>query len=105
MKRFSRKSFSQIMINNSMKNELDQLKQIVTNEISATWNLSYGDVIFYLIKKFKQSQTLEYEIDAKLLIANQISNSNLKISTTLNNTRIASSRKLDKKFRVSYTLE
>ena len=105
MKRFSKKSFSQIMINNSLKSELDQLKQIVTNEISATWNLSYGDVIFYLIKKFKQPQTLEYEIESKLLIANQITKSNLKISTSLNNTRIASSRKLDKKIRVSYTLE
>lgn len=104
MKRFSRKSFSQIMINNSLKNELDQLKQIVVNEISVTWNLSYGDVIFYLVKKFKQ-QTLEYEIEPKLLIANQISKSNLRISVPLNNTRIASSRKLDKKFRVSYTLE
>ncbi|MCH8915093.1 MAG: hypothetical protein IIA82_04535 [Thaumarchaeota archaeon] len=104
MKRFSRKSFSQIMINNSLKNELDQLKQIVANEISATWNLSYGDVIFYLIKKFKQ-QTFEYEIEPKLLVANQISESNLKISTPLNNNRIFSSRKLDKKIRVSYTLE
>ena len=44
------------MINNSLKNELDQLKQIVANEISATWNLSYGDIIFHLIKKFKQLQ-------------------------------------------------
>ena len=92
------------MINNSLKNELDQLKQIVANEISATWNLSYGDVIFYLIKKFKQ-QTFEYEIEPKLLVANQISESNLKISTPLNNNRIFSSRKLDKKIRVSYTLE
>ena len=104
MKRFSRKSFSQIMISNSLKKELDQLKQIVANEISATWNLSYGDVIFNLIKKFKQ-QTLEYKIEPKLLIANQIAKSNLKISTSLNNTRIFSSSKLDKKFCVSYTLE
>lgn len=93
------------MINNSLKKELDQLKQLVANEISATWNLSYGDIIFYLIKKFKQSQTLECELEPKLLIANQISKSNLRISTTLNNTRISSSRKLDKKFCVSYTLE
>ena len=40
------------MISNSLKKELDQLKQIVTNEIFVTWNLSYGDVIFYLIKNF-----------------------------------------------------
>ena len=92
------------MINNSLKSELDQLKQLVTNEISATWNLSYGDVIFYLIKKFRQSQ-IEYQLESKLLIANRISKSNLRISTTLNNTRISSSRKLDKKIRVSYTLE
>ena len=38
------------MISNSLKKELDQLKQIVTNEIFVTWNLSYVDVIFYLIK-------------------------------------------------------
>ena len=92
------------MISNSLKKELDQLKQIVANEISATWNLSYGDVIFYLIKKFKQLQ-IEYEIEPKLLIGNRIDNSNLKILTSLNNTRLSSSRKLDKKFRVSYSLE
>ncbi len=92
------------MINNSLKKELDQLKQLVANEISATCNLSYGDIIFYLIRKFRQPQ-IEYELEPKLLIANRISKSNLRISTTLNNTRISSSRKLDKKFCVSYTLE
>ena len=104
MKRFSRKLFSQIMINNSLKNELDQLKLIVANEIFVTWNLSYGDVIVYLLKKFKQ-QTLEYKIEPKLLIANQINKSNLKISIPLNNNRISSSKKIDKKLRVSCTLE
>lgn len=87
-----------------MKNDLDLLKLIIGNEISAKWNLSYNDVIFYLIKKFKQ-QTLEYEIESKLLIANKIDKSNLKISAPLNSNRIFSSKKLDRKLRVSYTLE
>jgi len=88
------------MVNNSLKNELWDLKE----QIQTSCPVSYGDVIFYLIKKFKQ-QTLEYEIEPKLLIANQIDKSNLKISVPLNNNKIFSSRKLDKKFRVSYTLE
>jgi len=94
MKRFSRKWFAQIMIHRLLKRELDQLKVTITKEMNATWKLSYNDVITYLIKNFKESRRIEVSLKPKLLLGSSLKNSGLKISS-----------KLDGKQRVSYSLE
>jgi len=61
MKRFSRKLFSQIMINNSLKDELYLLKSIVAKKINATWNLSFGDVLKHLIDFYQENSKSDQE--------------------------------------------
>lgn len=106
MKRFSRKWFSQIMINKLLKRELDQLKSIVARETLVTWNLSYGDVISYLIKNFKKSQRIESLVEPKLLTSVTLDKSGLNLSIPLKKvTTLSTTTKLDSKQRVSYSLE
>ena len=106
MKRFSRKWFSQIMINKLLKRELDQLKSIVARETLVTWNLSYGDVISYLIKDFKKSRRIESLVEPKLLTSVTLDKSGLNLSIPLKKvTTLSSTTKLDGKQRVSYSLE
>jgi len=105
MRRFSKKWFSQIMIHKLLKRELDELKSIVTIEISANWKLSYGDVILYLIKDFKKSRLTEYPIEQKLLSGTSFSSTKLKVSVPLKKISVSTATKLDGKQRVSYSLE
>ena len=95
MKRFSRKWFSQIMINKLLKRELDQLKKIIPKETHINYNLSYGDVIKHLLQHYKQSKKLEYTLEPKLNVSIP-----LRSITSMN-----VSTKLDGKQRVSYTLK
>ena len=83
MKRFSRKNFSQIMINNSLKQELDQIKYVVSKEISASWNVSYSDVISFLVNQFMKSQRQEYDLEKKLISSTILSNPNVSVVTRL----------------------
>lgn len=94
MKRFSRRNFSQIMINNSLKHELDQLKSIVSKEVLSSWNLSYGNVISFLVNQFMKSRKQEYDLEKKLISSVKFSNSNLKVAS-----------KLEPKIVVSFSLE
>jgi len=94
MKRFSKKWFAQIMIHRLLKRELDQIKFVIAKEMNATWKLSYNDEIKFLIKNFKESRRTEVSLEPKLLLGSSLKNSGLKISS-----------KLDGKSRVSYTLE
>ena len=94
MKRLSKKWFTQIMIHRLLKRELDQLKVIITKEMNATWKLSYNDEIKFLIKKFNESRRIEVSLEPKLLLASSLKNSGLKISS-----------KLDGKQRFSYSIE
>lgn len=106
MKRTSKKPFSQLMINNSLKHELDRLKLVVAKKILATWNLSYGDVISYLVEQFDQTQKIEYPIEEKLLSSNSIDKSVLKVSIPLKKVNASGvTVKLDGKKWVSYTLD
>ncbi len=94
MKRFSRKWFSQIMINKLLKRELDQLKKIITKETNVNYNLSYGDVIKHLLEHYKQTKKLEYTLEPKF-----------NVSMPLRSvTRLNVSTKLDGKKRISYTI-
>ncbi len=94
MGRFNKNWFAQIMINKLLKKELDQLKVIISKEMNATCKLSYNDVIKHLIKKFKESNRIEVQLEPKLLLGNLLRNSGLKVST-----------KLDGKQRFSYSLK
>jgi len=69
MKRFGRRDFSQIMINNSLKKELDQLKKIIKQETKVKFDLSYNDVITFLKNYYYKPKQIEYTLDKKVRIA------------------------------------
>ena len=94
------------MIHKKLKQDLDELKSTIANEISATWKLSYGDEISYLIDYFKKSQSIEYPIEEKLLTGTSFSSTKLQIVVPLKKiSSISSATKLDGKQRVVYSLE
>lgn len=94
MGRFNKNWFKQIMIHKSLKQELDKLKIIITKENSVTWELSYNDIIKHLIDNFKESNRIEIQLEPKLLLSSSLKNSRLKVSS-----------KLDGKARIAYSLE
>lgn len=94
MGKFNKKWFSQIMINKLLKNELNQLKKIIIKDTLVTSELSYGDVISFLIKQYKKN-IAEYPIEQKLFV-----------SIPLTQVKpLSISSKLDGKTRVSYFVE
>jgi len=60
-KRSSRYRFTNIIINNDLKSILDTFKKLVKEKENKNYNISYGDVIIYLIKKFIEKD-LKYDI-------------------------------------------
>jgi len=105
MKRFSRSWFSQIMIHKILKKELEELKSIIDKEISGSCPISYGDVITYLIKEFREKRKIEYPIEQQLLFRNSFSATKLNAVVQLKKNSLASSTKLDGKQRISYSVE
>ena len=97
MKRFSRRSFSQIMVNNSLKNELWDLKE----QIQTSCTVSYGDVIFFLLDKYKQKQIINKKSKKKLEFAVK---PGLYVSFPLKKQVVNVSTKLESKKLVSYTV-
>ena len=94
MKRFSRKWFAQIMINKLLKRELDQLKKIISKDTNIHYNLSYGDVIKFLLQHYMQSKKLEYAVEPKTYV----------VTSLPSVTSVNVSSKLDGKQRVSYNV-
>ena len=82
------------MINNSLKHELDELKFIIAKEISASWNLSYVDIISFLVVEFKKSRPVEYPLEQRILSIISLTKPSLNISS-----------KLEQKSLVSFNLE
>ena len=78
------------MINNSLKHELDQLKSIVSKEVLSSWNLSYGNVISFLVNQFMKSRKQEYDLEKKLISSVKFSDSNLKVVSKLEPKIVAS---------------
>jgi len=78
------------MINNSLKHELDKLKSIVSKEVLSSWNLSYGDVISFLVNQFMKSRKQEYDLEKKLISSVKFSDSNLKVVSKLEPKIVAS---------------
>jgi len=58
---YNAQKFSQIMLRNSLKDELYLLKSIVAKKINATWNLSFGDVLKHLIDFYKANSKSDQE--------------------------------------------
>jgi len=104
MKRSSKKWFSQIMIHKKIKQELDSLKEIVRINTNANHRTSYGDVISFLIKHYKNSLRVEYPLSQGVLVGNEIQKKDLSVSIPLKRKSLRVSSKLDGKQRVSYTL-
>lgn len=94
MKRFSRRWFSQIMIHRLLKRELDQLKKIISKETNVNYNLSYGDVITFLVNHYKKVSSNEHTIEQKFYVSVPLQKKSINVSA-----------KLDGKQRVSYSLE
>ena len=94
MKRFSRSWFTQIMIHKLLKRELDQLKKIIVKETNVNYNLSYGDVITFLINDYKKIRSNEHTIEQKFYVSVPLQKKSINVST-----------KLDGKQRFSYSLE
>ncbi len=82
------------MVNKLIKKELDQLKIIIHKQMNSNCKLSYNDEIKFLIKYFKESRRIEVPLEPKLLLGSTLKNSVLNIST-----------KLDGKQRVSFSLQ
>ena len=94
MKRFSRGWFTQIMIHRLLKRQLDQLKKIIAKETNVNYNLSYGDVITFLVNNYKKTKQKEYPVERKLSVTVPLQTKSINVSA-----------KLDGKQRVSYSLE
>jgi len=78
------------MINNSLKHELDQLKSILSEEVLSSCNLSYGNVIYFLVNQFMKSRKQEYDLEKKLISLVKFSNLNLKVVSKLEPKIVAS---------------
>ena len=93
MKRFSKRWFSQIMINKLLKKELDQFETIIMIETNINYKLRYGDVIIFLMNHYKKTKQNEYLIEPKLIFSTPLQKKTVNIAS-----------KLDGKQRASYTL-
>lgn len=94
------------MIHKLLKQNLELLKKIITIEINANYNLSYGDVITFLINHYKKTKQIEYQLEPKLLSGVSFNKSKLYISIPLKKISTASAAsKLERKKFVSYSLD
>jgi len=82
------------MIHKLLKRELDQLKKIIVKETNVNYNLSYGDVITFLVNHYKKTKQKEYPVVQKLCVATPLQRKSFNVGT-----------KLDGKQRVSYFVE
>ena len=105
MKRFSRRWFSQIMIPNLIKQELDEMKKVFAIKYNIKYKLSYADVIRILISEYKKLRSVEYPISRKLLVGTKIKRENLKVVVPLKRNPIKLASKLNGKIKVSFLLE
>jgi hypothetical protein len=101
----NKKPFRHITLHIKLKQELEELKEMVRVHTRAKGNISYGDVIRFLIKHYKESLRTEYPVKQKLLVGKKITNNNLFVSTLIKPKPASTSIKLDGKTRVSFWLE
>jgi len=92
------------MIHKNIKQELDELKEIVRIDMNVNHKISYGDVIKYLIANYKKTLKATYPLSQKLLVGRKIENQRLNVIIPLRKSFGVSS-KLDEKTRVSFSLE
>ena len=86
------------MIKKSLKADLDQLKNIISEQKSVSWSLSYGEVISYLVNEFKKNPSMvrkKYSTKVR---------SGLFVSIPLNKIELNVGIKLEKKNLVSYNV-
>jgi len=83
MKRFSKKWFAQIMINKRIKQQLDQLKNVIRIDTHVQGPISYNDEIKYLIKKFNESRRIEVPLQPVLFSGSSFKDPGLKIAYSL----------------------
>jgi len=82
------------MVNNSLKNELWDLKE----KIQTSCPVSYGDVIFFLLDKYKQKQIinkkskkkLEFTVKPGLYVSFPLKKQVVNVSTTLESKKLVS---------------
>jgi len=93
------------MIRKSLKQELDNFKEIVRFETNVNHPISYGDVVSFLIEKYEKPLRVVYPLSQKTLVRTKIKRGNLKVVTRLKRQSTSVGVKLDGKTRVSFLLE
>ena len=94
MGKFNKRWFSQIMINKFLKTKLNNLKKIIIKDTLVTSELSYGDVILFLVNHYGKTKQTEYTMEQKLSFSTPLKRKSVNVST-----------RLDRKQRFSYSLE
>lgn len=94
MGKYCKSFFKQLMLPKLIIQQLYALKSIVAIETNTTNKISYGDVILFLLNKYKESKRIEFPIEEKLLV-----------SVPLKQVPLSFVTKLDGKTRVSFSLE
>lgn len=79
------------MINNLLKDDLNQLKVIVARETNTNYIPSYNDIIIFLINYYKKLKRIEFPLEKKLFVEVPLKPiSSINVSSKLENkTRIA----------------
>ena len=71
------------MINKLVKQELNQLKNIIRIDTHAKGPISYNDEIKYLIKKFNESRRIQVPLQPVLFSGSSFKDPGLKIAYSL----------------------
>lgn len=56
---YNTQKFSQIMLTHTLKHDLYSLRPSIVEKIKATWNLSFSDIVAYLIDFYKNNSESE----------------------------------------------
>jgi len=94
-KRFSRKKFSQIMISNELKFQLDSLKQLVAFKLDANWKISYADVIRLMTKGFEErlltfpvKSSINHPVKSRVILSSPVKKTKLTMNYKIKSSTI-----------------
>jgi len=80
------------MIHRLLKKELDSLKKNIILDTNVNYNLSYGDVITFLVDFYKKTKRFEYPIEEEVRVAIPLQKISPGVVTNIDNkTRVVNS--------------
>lgn len=71
------------MIHKLIKQELDELKEVVRISAHANHRISYADVIIFLIREYKKSIIVMSPLSSKILVGTKLKRRSSKIAMPL----------------------